>query len=183
MSDKSALEILIFGCDDTPRSTAVPHKLPTDDPLYPFLPAGRSADATIEQMQNEHFASEVLGMTPEEYRKAASDEPASAVLAKAAQRAEEINQEFEARLEKLFRKELNLALIPLQTERLIERRKAALASREPLRRKAISKMLRPLVRRFENAGLMEPGSECAERFLALASSMEKFVRDAIISEA
>jgi hypothetical protein len=178
---RTALEIEIFGADEPPAPSApAPRALPTDDPLFDYLPAGRSADAAIEQAVTEHFASEILGMTPEQFRKAvsATDEPASAVLAKSARRAEEINQDFEARLETLFRKELNLALIPLRV--------ADLESRAPLRKAAITRILRPLYQQFEKsfpAWEFEPGNEFAERFLALASSLEQFVTNAIISEA
>jgi hypothetical protein len=62
----------------------------------------------------------------------------------------------------------------------VEKKKSTLAKREPLRRAAFTKMLRPLRELFEKTN---PYGYDDERFASLLGAMENFVTSAIMSEA
>lgn len=73
---KSSWELEIYGCDEiTVPSTAVPCALLMDAELYDFTPTGSAADATCQQLADDHFASEVAGLSPTEFRKAITPVP------------------------------------------------------------------------------------------------------------
>jgi len=157
--------------------TPVP-QLPTDDPLFQLEPRTHDADALCERLETEQLCGDALGLKPEEVRKIITPyESGPRTLNKTMEISKQA-QELNARLERLVSAEVQSALIPFKGAILVEERKADLAKRAPARRAAITEMLRPLRGLFHN---ISPLRE--DRFTKLSDALEKFVNDAIISEA
>jgi len=62
--ERDAFFVEIFGCDDVTKS--IPARtadiiVPFDDPVFPYLPAGRAADRLCRELQDAAFVNEIMG--------------------------------------------------------------------------------------------------------------------------
>ena len=178
MRARTALEIEIFGCDEPiVPSTVGPHPAPWDDPLWPYQPADHSADVERTRLLDEQFISNVFGLTPSELRKLSNPRAAEPEISNVFTKTAAATKKLDDRLFAIVNREFSLALIPIRSGQIIAKRKAALASRAPLRKRHIQRLIEPLRALFRDTESHE------EDFERLIVSMEAFVTNAIISEA